>query len=151
MNELVCFACTRQLKCSLSKAFSRRGSQRGLGGTLAKKPPPKSTVRSAGEAWSDTETDAVDTAAAGGVGGGPGGALSMPNSPSLGASRLRTAEAPSSPTSPPSPSCTVIATHSSPRPDKLVAIFARRAVVVRVEKSVPGSVCAGSVCPDDIF
>jgi len=76
-----------QLKSSLSKAFSRRGRRR------RQKLKP---VRSAGEAWSDTDTDEVFFAPA--ASEVPSGALSMPNSPSLATSRLRpTASNPATP------------------------------------------------------
>jgi len=74
-----------QLKSSLSKAFSR-----------PRRKKKTKLVRSAGEAWSDTETEDLLTAAAAAVvsdtrsavDGAAAGALSMPNSPSLNTTRL---------------------------------------------------------------
>ena len=105
MNEWVNeWVCLLQLKSSLSKAFSR-GRPRGK---------KTKSVRSAGEAWSDTETDDVLAATE-----TRSGALSMPNSPSLNTSRLRSAV---SSASTPSPSRNA-ALHSPP-PTKSV-IFVR--------------------------
>jgi len=98
--------CGVQLKSSLSKAFSR-------GRPRAKK---TKSVRSAGEAWSDTETDDMLPGAET-SGTGPG-ALSMPNSPSLNASRLR-----STPCSPSTPSPSRNTALHSPPAAKLVAFI----------------------------
>ena len=80
MNELIT-ECLRQLKSSLSKAFSRGRARR----------KKMKSVRSAGEAWSDTDTDEVLTAAELVTSPAGPGALSMPNSPSLNAARPRPA------------------------------------------------------------
>lgn len=91
------------------------------------------SVRSMGEAWSDTETDdmltgtATDTSSGGhdpGAGPGPG-ALSMPNSPSLNASRLRSATAcsPSSPSSCRSTAAAAATFHSPPASVDQLVVF----------------------------
>jgi len=86
MNERVSECDCLQLKSSLSKAFSRGGRARGK---------KVKSVRSAGEAWSDTETDDLLAATE-----ARPGALSMPNSPSLNSPRLRSAASSGTPTTP---------------------------------------------------